>query len=87
MEEESARLRTSTAPDPAPTLRQVDGVNSFNQPLNKWNVSNVTNMEDMFNGEAAATEAADETPETAAAPPGSLRRAKSLRRERSSRKF
>jgi len=38
-------------------------------------------------GEAAATEAADEAPETAAAPPGSLRHAKSLRRERSSRKL
>jgi len=45
VEEEGARLRTSTAPDPAPTLRQVDGANSFNQPLNKWNVSNVTKRE------------------------------------------
>ena len=27
-----------------------ENARSFNQPLNKWNVSNVTNMEGMFNG-------------------------------------
>jgi len=26
------------------------GANSFNQPLNKWNVSNVTEMTGMFQG-------------------------------------
>ena len=26
------------------------GANSFNQPLNAWNVSQVTNMNDIFKG-------------------------------------
>ena len=28
------------------------GAQSFNQPLNKWNVSNVTNMSNMFEEES-----------------------------------
>jgi surface protein len=29
------------------------GAKAFNQPLNNWNVSNVTSMNDMFNGASA----------------------------------
>ena len=35
------------------------GARSFNQPLNKWNVSKVTNMEDMFRNASSLAAGAD----------------------------